>query len=202
MNPRSCIVSRQRLPRHELIRFVAAPDGEVVPDLKEKLPGRGVWTEARKDVVAKAVQKRLFASGLKQQVVADARLPERVEELLDERARQALGLARKAGALVTGFAKVDTAIRSGEAVLVLHARDGAADGKRKLASAVRAVGHLGGIAPEEVECWSTAEMSAALGLENAVHAAALAGGASDLLIAAIRRLQAYRGDPDRLAGKG
>lgn len=192
MNPRSCIVSREPCDRDLLIRFVAAPDGAVIPDLKENLPGRGVWVEAKRKSVETAVSRRLFAKGFKAEVRADEELPEHVERLLKERALQALAMAKKAGLLVTGFAKVDSAVRSNSAALLIHASDAAEDGKRKLASATASVRHMGGDIVPAVSCLNSAEMSAVLGLGNVTHAAALRGGASRNLVAAITKLENYR----------
>ncbi len=192
LNPRTCIVSRQRLEKEQLIRFVAGPDDLVYPDLKENLPGRGVWVEAKKTSVQAAIDKKLFAKGLKRQVKADENLASLVERLLAERALQALALAKKAGLLISGFAKVDHEIRANNVDLLLHANDAAEDGKRKLASATAFVKHMGGDEIPVASCWSGEEMSAVLGLGNATHAAAMPGGASRNLIAAIRKLENYR----------
>lgn len=192
MNPRTCIVSRRTFDRDRLIRFVAGPDGAVVPDLKEKLPGRGVRVEAKKTVVQQAVGKQLFARGLKADVKADSNLADRVEKLLEDRAVQAFAMARKAGLLITGFAKVDAALRNNKADAVFHAGDAAEDGKRKIASAVAFVRHAGGADVPVFDCLTRERMSAALGLENVNHAAALPGGATRHLMAAATRLQRYR----------
>lgn len=192
MNPRTCIVSRQTFDRDRLIRFVAGPDGSVVPDLKENLPGRGVRVEARKSVVQAAVAKQFFARGLKADVKADNGLADRVEKLLEERAVQAFAMARKAGLLITGFAKVDAALRGNKADAVFHASDAAEDGRRKIASAVAFVRHAGGADVPVFDCLTCEQMSAALGLENVNHAAVLPGGATRHLLAAVTRLENYR----------
>lgn len=192
VNPRTCIVSRQPFDRDELIRFVAGPDGNVVPDLKETLPGRGVRVEATRQAVQTAVEKQMFARGLKTGVKADPALADLVDGLLEERALQALALAKKAGLLVTGFAKVDAAIRSNKADLLMHSTDAADDGKRKLASAAAFVKHLGGKEINVVSCLGAEQMSAVLGLGNVNHVAALPGGATRNLMVAISKLQKYR----------
>lgn len=202
MNPRTCIVSRRSFDRDRLIRFVAGPDGSVVPDLKENLPGRGVRVEAKKSSVQQAVDKQLFARGLKTGVKADPDLADLVETLLADRAMQAFAMARKAGLLITGFAKVDAALRSNKADAVFHASDAAEDGRRKIASAVAFVSHAGGADVQVFDCLTRDQMSAALGLENVNHAAALPGGATRHLMAAARRLQTYReGDADAPASR-
>ena len=199
VNSRSCIVSRQPMEKEALLRFVAGPDGRIYPDLKETLPGRGVWVEARRASVEQAVAKNLFARSLKAQVTADETLPDTVSRLLAERALQALALARKAGMLVTGFTKVDTAIRSNQASLLFHGSDAAEDGRRKLGQAITFVSKMGGEDVAVFDCWTSAEMGAALGLGSATHAAALEGGATGALRQAVERWLAYEG---RLAGTG
>ena len=191
-NPRSCLVSNKRLSRNELIRFVVGPNDIIVPDLREKLPGRSAWVEAKKSILRTAVEKQLFSRVLKQKVEAEKTLPELVEKLLDERARQSLGLAKKAGFLITGFAKVNSTIRSGKTALLLHASDASDDGKRKLASAVEFVKHMEGDPIMVSQCWTCDELSEALGLGNAIHAAAIDSGATTNLIAAIVQLESYK----------
>ena len=198
-NSRSCIVSRREMEKEALLRFVAGPDNRIYPDLKETLPGRGVWVEARRASVEQAVAKSLFARSLKAQVTVDENLADTVGRLLAERAIQALALARKAGLVVTGFTKVDGAIRSNQASLLFHGSDAARDGRRKLAQAITFVGKMGGDEVAVFDCWTSAEMGAALGLEAATHAAALEGGATSALRRAVEKWLAYEG---RLTGNG
>ena len=101
---RLCAVSRAQRPPEELIRFVLAPDGSIVPDLARRLPGRGVWVAATRDTVAAAVRQKAFAKSLKQQVSMPDDLPGLVERLLVKRVGEALSLTNKAGLLVAGFA--------------------------------------------------------------------------------------------------
>ncbi|WP_075995342.1 RNA-binding protein [Salaquimonas pukyongi] len=192
-NSRSCIVSRQPMDKEALLRFVAGPDGSIYPDLKESLPGRGVWVEARRESVEQAVAKNLFARSLKTQVSADSNLADTVGQLLGERAIKALALARKAGTLVTGFTKADTAIRSNQARMLFHGSDATADGRRKLAQAITFAREMGGEEVEVFDCWTSAEMGAALGLEAATHAVALEGGATTALKRSVERWLAYEG---------
>lgn len=205
LNPRSCIVTREKEERTQLLRFVIGPDGSVVPDIKGNLPGRGVWTKLNKEIVAQAITKGHFSRGFKQKVAVDENLADLTGKLLGDRALQALAMAKKAGVLVTGFSKVDSTIRSGKAALLLHATDAAADGKRKLASAIAFVGHMEGDKVELFDVWSIEEMSRALGVENAVHVAATYGGATKNLVTAIRRMNTYMGgldeSPEKIAKK-
>jgi predicted RNA-binding protein YlxR (DUF448 family) len=131
VNGRMCIVTRESGSPDELIRFVAAPDGTVVADLKRQLPGRGCWVKVDRSLVDKAVAKKLFARALKTDVKAAADLGETVEKLLMQQLMQMMNMARKAGQFVSGSSKVDAAVRSGAAIAVFHATDAAADGVRK-----------------------------------------------------------------------
>lgn len=156
-----------------------------MPDVAGKLPGRGLWLTARRDIVAAAVTKRLFARAARQPVIVDDDLAERVEALLAERCRDQIGLARRAGQAVMGFAKVEAALAQGKAVVLLAAADGAADGRMKLRA----------LAPglPLVEQLSGAELGAAFGREHVVHAALAPGRIAQALIAEAARLAGFRG---------
>ena len=129
---RMCAVSREVRPIDELIRFVVAPSGEVIPDLKRKLPGRGLWVEASRRTVAEAVRRHQFSRGFKRDVRAAPTLPADTEALLERSCTEALAMAAKAGQVVSGFAKVEGLLEQGRAAALIHASDGAADGIRKL----------------------------------------------------------------------
>lgn len=175
-------------PKAALLRFVVAPDGRVTPDIAGKLPGRGLWLTARRDIVATAVTKRLFARAARQPVIVDDDLAERVEALLAERCRDQIGLARRAGQAVMGFAKVEAALAGRKAAVLLAAADGAADGRAKLKA----------LAPglPLVEQLSGAELGAAFGREHVVHAALAPGRIAQALIADAARLEGFRGARD------
>ena len=181
------IVSGEVMDEARLIRFVAGPDGLVVPDLARKLPGRGMWVAADRDAVAAAVKKNLFARAAKAPVKAPAELAEQVESLLKSRLLSALGLARRAGDLTSGFEKVSSAISSGKAAWLIEASDGAADGRRKILAqarkAPRPLGLLG--------LFDAAELGLALGLENVIHTAFLAGRAAERWAEDVRRLAGF-----------
>ena len=136
---RLCVVTRRELPPAELLRFVASPDGVLVPDLAHRLPGRGVWVSATREAVGIALKRGLFAKSLKQPVQTAKDLVEQVEKLLALQARQALSLANKAGLITVGFSKVETAIERGVAVALISASDASADGTGKLARKFKAI---------------------------------------------------------------
>lgn len=192
VNERMCLVSRRSFPADALIRFVAAPDGSVAPDLKRRLPGRGAHVEARREAVELAVKRKLFGRALKAEVTASPALGAEVEALLCRSALGAMGLARKAGQLVTGAAKVDAAIRSGRALGILHACDAAPDGVRKMDAARRAAGGTEMI--PAFRPFTSDEIDLALGGGNVIHAAVLAGDAGAALMKRLEALSNYRGE--------
>ena len=187
---RMCIVTRERRAPEELIRFVLGPDGTVVPDIKAKLPGRGVWVTAQAEIVEQAVRRQAFSRGLKAAAKAATTLPADVDALLERDCLQSLSLANKAGAVVTGFTKVGTAIDAGKTALLLHASDASTDGVRKLAQAVRR--KFGAADPPEINLFASGQLDLALGRANVVHAALKAEPASRAFLARCRRLAAYR----------
>lgn len=193
MAERTCIVTRRAAGPDELIRFVAGPDGVVVPDLKRNLPGRGCWVTADRSHVDKAVAKKLFGRALKAEARAEADLGAMVDSLLARNALGAVGLARKAGAVALGAAKVETATRSGKALALLHAREGSPDGIRKFDQARRATHAEGGPDTPAYILFSEAELGLALGGTNVIHAAVLASEAGRAALKRIVALDRYRG---------
>ena len=194
VNGRMCIVTRDSGSPETLIRFVAAPDGTIVPDLKRQLPGRGCWVTARRDLVDRAVAKKLFARALKRDVKADAALGQTVDRLLTQQLAGMINLARKAGQFVSGSAKVEAAVRSGEALAVFHSTDAAADGVRKIDQA-RKAWHLGMETDAEIPAFhllSGAEMDELMGQNAFIHACALAGQAGEGVVKRANVLEQYR----------
>jgi predicted RNA-binding protein YlxR (DUF448 family)/ribosomal protein L30E len=189
MRQRRCIVTGEIMPDNRLVRFVLAPDGEVVPDVATKLPGRGIWVSATRAAVSEAVEKKLFARAAKAPAHASAGLADRTEKALLTRMLGDLGLARRSGALVLGFDNVLRALESPKPPkLLIDAADGAADGKRKLYNAA----HARGMKPELVTCLTSAELGLALGRENVIHAAVQPGGLAERLMFDAERLQGFR----------
>jgi hypothetical protein len=176
------------LPEERLIRFVAGPDGVVVPDLARKLPGRGMWVRADRASVEQAAKKNAFARSAKAQLKGSADLADQVENLLRQRLLQGLGLARRAGELTWGFDRVSQAISAGRAAWMIEASDGASDGRRKLLRiAVRQE-----VPPRLIGAFSEAEMGLALGLENVIHLAFLAGRGARRWTSDVERLSGFR----------
>jgi predicted RNA-binding protein YlxR (DUF448 family) len=202
MSERTCIVTRQAGEPEGLLRFVASPDMAVVPDLRRKLPGRGCWVTAERGHVDEAARKNLFARALKAKVTPPADLGQMVDRLLAQSVLGSLGLARKAGQVVLGAAKVDAAVRSGRALFVLHAVEASPDGVRKIDQARRATVHLGGPATPAYKLFSESELGLALGGTNVIHAAVLAHDAGRAVLKRVVALDRYRGGSpdDRMIG--
>ena len=183
------IVSGEIMPDNRLLRFVADPDGQIVPDVAAKLPGRGLWVEASRDAINKAVEKKLFARAAKAQVTAVPDLSARAEKALVARMLGDLGIARRSGALVLGFDNVLRGLVGPKPPRVLiEAFDGAADGKRKLYAAA----HRLELDCVVIESLTSAELGLALGRENVIHAAVQPGGLAERLIFDAERLLGFR----------
>jgi hypothetical protein len=177
---RRCIVTREVLPKESLIRFVVGPAGEISPDVEGRLPGRGLWVKAERAVLSAAVMKHRFAKAARRSVVTPADLVDRTAALLRQRCLDLLGLARRAGQVVCGFEKVRDALRSERAKVLVEAADGATDGRARLTA-------MAGERPI-LAMFGSAELSAALGRENVVHAALAPGRLAERLVAEANRL--------------
>lgn len=192
---RMCAVTRAVLPESALIRFVAAPDGSVVPDLKAKLPGRGAWVGAERKLVAEAVKRNVFQRALDRPLKPASDLADQVASRLREAALGRLGLARKAGAVLAGFSQVEAAIGNDGLAAVLMASDAAEDGERKIGQAIRR--RFGDESPLPVlRLFTSEELGLALGRPNVIHAAVLQGPAGGSFMEAAIRLQRYDGVDD------
>jgi predicted RNA-binding protein YlxR (DUF448 family) len=196
-----CAITRQVRPEAELIRFVAAPDGSVVPDIRSKLPGRGVWISLGRQAVAEATRKNAFARSLKRQVSPPGDLPDRVAARLKETALGRLGLARKAGAAIAGFAKVEAAIAREKLAAVIIASEAAEDGRRKVGQALRRrFGDAAGVAV--IGQFAAAELGLAMGRGDVIHAAVLHGPAGRSFLEAALRFQRYESVGDGMLTEG
>ena len=187
---RLCVATRTVRPVADLIRFVVGPDGEAVPDLKRKLPGRGVWVTATQDALGDAIKRKIFARGFKREVRLAADLLPRTERLLERSALDALAIAGKAGLVAAGFVRVETALAHEDVIALLHAAEGAPDGVHKLDAALRRRPRGEPIAV--IRCLTSAQLDLALGRPNVIHAALLAGTPSDTFLARLRRLERFR----------
>ncbi|MBC6438558.1 MAG: RNA-binding protein [Rhodobacteraceae bacterium] len=180
---RSCIATGKTGPKAGLIRFVADPEGRIVPDLLERLPGRGCWVNADKSALELAVKKRLFSRGAKRQVMVPGDLLTQVEQGLVSRVTDLIALCRKAGCAVAGFEKVKSWLAEGRAVVLLQAADGSVRGKSRLWPPEG--GRFFG-------CLTAAELGLAFGRQNVVHGALRSGGLTPRVVEEVARLQAVR----------
>ena len=191
---RMCAVTRQVRPIDELIRFVLSPQGEVIPDLKRNLPGRGLWVSASRQTVAEAVRRNQFNKGFKRDVRVAQALVGDTENLLIRSVIDALAMAAKAGQAVSGFSKVEGALAARQAAALIHASDGAADGIRKLDAVVRQNAGNGDESRKfpVVTALTSEQLDLALGRSNVIHAAVLAGPASKTFLSRSQTLVRYR----------
>ncbi|SRR6266545_795466 len=198
---RLCVATRTVKPVTEMIRFVVGPDGAVVPDVKHKLPGRGVWVTARRAAVTAAVARKAFGRSFKRDVRVSPDLVAMTEQLLERSALDALAMAHKAGRVAAGFAKVEAALAGEPVVGLIHAADASPEGVRKLDAAARRrfAGEKDRLAV--VATFNSMQLDLALGRSNVVHAALLAGPASTGLLARCQSLERFRSE-DPSAGEG
>lgn len=209
MTERRCIVSRETLPDDRLVRFVAAPDGSVVPDLTRRLPGRGLWVCATREAIEEAHRKNLFAKAAKQNLTrphvpgvpdapdggdAPADYALWVGGLLRRRALDFLGLLRKSGDLIFGAEKVkDRLNRARDGVapgLLISASDASLRERDRLFSNIK---HINGQVPV-ITAFSRAELALALGMENVVSAAVEPGRLCEKFLVAARLVEDF--DPE------
>ncbi len=192
---RRCIATGEVRPKAGLIRFAVTPDGQVVPDLAEKLPGRGIWVAADRAALDAAVKKRLFARAARQQVTVPDTLAADVERLLCARVIELISLARRAGQAVAGYEKVKAWLDSGEAEMLIQASDGSERGKRKLHAPAGKVTYIGVL--------TASELGLAFGRESVIHSALSGGGLSRRVVEEAARLTGLRAnDGGYAAGKG
>ncbi|MGB6541552.1 MAG: RNA-binding protein [Xanthobacteraceae bacterium] len=195
---RLCVATRTVRPVSDLIRFVVGPEGDAVPDVKRRLPGRGIWVTATQEALDEAIRRKAFARGFKREVRLPSDLVARTERQLERAALDALAVAGKAGLVATGFAKAEAVLERGDAIALLHAAEASPEGIRKLDSAVRR--GRGGPLPV-IGFLTSTQLDLALNRPNVVHAALLAGPVSETFLARCRRLERFRaGDQHNRAG--
>jgi uncharacterized protein len=191
---RLCLATREIKPIEDMIRFVRSPDGAVVPDLKRRLPGRGVWVTAERVALAQAVRRGAFQRGFKSNVTVSKDLLILVDQLLSRSVLDSLAIARKAGDVVLGFEAVADAIETKRVIALLHAKDARAEGCRKLAAMLKRRFADRAEKIVTMAAFTSAQLDLALGRSNVVHAALLAGHASGTVIARWRVLDRFRTD--------
>lgn len=182
---RKCIATGESQPKAGLIRFCAGPDGQIVPDVLGKLPGRGIYVSADRVALEKAAKKNLFSRAARQPVKVPDGLADLVETLIAQRVVELLSMARKAGDAVTGYEKVKDWLVKGTAATLIQASDGSERGKTKLHAPDGANGFVG--------CLSAGEIGLAFGRERAIHAALAAGGLRSRVVEEAAKLAGLRG---------
>lgn len=183
---RRCIATGQSQPARGLIRFVVGPDGQIVPDVAGKLPGRGIWVSADHAALDLAVKKKLFARAARQAVTVPDGLSDLVTALVRQRVIDLLSLARKSGQAIAGYEKCRELAMTGDMAVLIQASDGSVRGKTKLRP------------PEGTKTyidWLTAqELGLAFGREHVIHAALRAGGLRRPVVEEAARLAGLRTD--------
>src|SRR5258707_14086258 len=187
---RFCAATGAVRPVDEMIRFVIGPDGVAVPDLKRRLPGRGIWITATRQALYAALARKAFARAFKDDVRVTADVVDTTERLIERAALDAMAICHKAGKVAIGFANVEAALARAPVVALLHAAEAAPDGVRKLAAALRCRADIAEIAV--VDAFTSAQLDLALGRSNVVHAALLAGPESETFLARSARLERFR----------
>ena len=188
---RRCIVTGESQPKAGLVRFVVGPDGQVVPDVLGRLPGRGMYVESVAESIEKAAKKNLFSRAAKQPVAVPEGLVALIEGQITRRVTDLLSMARKAGDAVTGYEKVKDMLAKGQARVLIQASDGSERGKTKL-RAPEGEGRF-------IGCLTAGEMGLAFGRERAIHAALAAGGLTSRVVEEAARLAELRGQMGGIA---
>ncbi len=195
---RRCLVTGESQPTDLLLRFVLGPGDALVPDIDERLPGRGFWLSARRDVVETAVKRKAFHRAARREAAMPDDLAGLIERLLLKRCQDSLGLARRSGRAVCGFDKVASALSEGPGRLIA-ASDGSPDGSRKIAQAVR---RCGATARMVAAALTAEELGSPFARERAVHVWVAAGPLADRIARDMARLASYRGLPGIGAPEG
>lgn len=188
---RRCVVTRERLAKERMIRFVVGPAGQVVPDLAARLPGRGIWLSARGDVIEAACTRGAFAKASRGPVTAPPDLLPDLQAALKRRIGEHLGLARRAGQAIAGYTKAREWLEKGNAALVVQALDGSAEERSRF---------LGGRAIRVVAPLDGAALGALFGREHTVHVAIAAGSLAERIAMEAERLAGLM-QPAGVAGK-
>jgi hypothetical protein len=190
---RRCIATGETQPKDGLIRFVVSPDGEIAPDVLEKLPGRGIWVSADRAAIEKAVAKNLFARAAKRQVTVPPDLADRVEAGLARRLTDLIALSRKAGEAVAGFEKVKDWLATRKVAVLLQATDGSERGKSKLWTPTGA---------RYFSVLTARELGLAFGRQSVIHGALASGGLAPRVVEGAAKLRGLRkADGGASAGK-
>jgi hypothetical protein len=199
---RTCVLTRRKSHKDQLIRLALGPDGTVAPDVRARAPGRGAWISVGKPALSEAVANGKLKGALQRAfktggVIVPTDLADRVEAALRQHVLDRLGMEARSGTLINGSERVEAAARSGKVHLLIHAADAGEDGNKALDQAWRVGGGgpRGVIFPE-----ARTILSLALGRENVVHVALIEAAAAARVLHALSRWREFI-DPDAgLAG--
>ena len=189
---RTCALTRDVKPAAEMIRFVIDPGGEVVPDVKRKLPGRGIWITASRAAIEDAAKRNVFAPGFKRDVRIAGDLAAQTDQLIERAALDALAIAAKAGVVISGFTRVEAAVGGEDILALIHAADAGDEGRRKLDAARRRQATEKSPEIAVIDAFTGAQLDLALNRPNVVHAALLAGPGSETFLTRVARLTSFR----------
>ena len=180
---RKCIVTGQVLSKSELVRFVLGPNSVIYPDPENKLPGRGIWVKADRFAIVKAEKSQLFSRAAKQSAECLENLAQQVENLLAIRIVKLIGLSRKSGQCICGYAKVKDWIKKDIAKVLIQSSDGSNREKSRLRTPDNGkfIGWL-----------SSKELGKAFGRENITHCALASGGLTRRIVEDAQRLKGLR----------
>lgn len=194
---RRCALTGEVMPKANLLRFVLSPDNELTPDLKAKLPGRGVWLTAKRSMVKDAVKRKTFHRGFAKDVIVRPEIDQQVEDLLEKAAMGWLKLANKSGLAIYGFTKLMAAIEKESIIALFHASEASPDTASKLDYKFRTKLEQSGVLAQcglkkPCNCFKTEELSLAFGQANVIHAGLKNGGVSQAMIEAVEKLVIYK----------
>ena len=187
---RLCAATGEVTPVAEMIRFVVAPDGSVVPDLKRRLPGRGIWITATRPALHRALARKAFARSFKREVRVTGDLVDSTERLLEQAAIDALAMTHKAGRTIIGFARVEAALGRERVTALIQGSDAGQDGVRKLQASLRQRPDAENIVI--INTFAISQLDLAFGRANVVHAVLVAGPESEAFLARVARLERFR----------
>jgi uncharacterized protein len=188
---RLCAATGEVTPVADMIRFVVAPDGSVVPDLKRRLPGRGIWITATRPALSNALARKAFARSFRREVRVAGDLVDSTERLLEQAALDALAMAHKAGRAILGFAKIQAALgRLDRVAALIHASDASQDGTRKLNASLQGRPDIENIVI--INTFAISQLDLAFGRANVVHAVLVAGPETEAFLARVARLERFR----------
>ncbi|MBO6548721.1 MAG: RNA-binding protein [Rhizobiales bacterium] len=193
---RRCALTGEVMEKSKLLRFVLSPDNVVTPDIKGKLPGRGVWVTAKHSSIKEAVKRKTFHRGFAKDIKVGPEIEKQVEDLLEKAAMGRLKLANKSGLAIYGFTKLMAAIEKESIIALFHAREASMDTAEKLDYKFRTKLEQSGILEQgglknPCYCFKTEELSLAFGQANVIHAGLKTGGASIAMIEATQKLITY-----------